>query len=163
MDVGSDPQINNMNTCQNNASNKFMTTPEPDRLIVKKEINMSKSQPSLWYKDLKSTSLEGKNQSLDKKDNKSLRFADKDIMKKKLIRSRSSGAKYSRFRDKYKQSNLNKAVSFNNSDTNLKDKLVKHPNQSGSVDTGSDFDDTPLSDWASEEAACDEEVRQLHV
>ena len=116
-------------------------------------MNLSKSQPSLQFRDVRAGSLELKNKSLDLKDNDHPR----DIIRHKLMRSRSSGAKYSRFRDKYKQSNLNKSAGVNNSEGNLsKGKLGK---SQGSTEGGSDVEDLPLSDWGSEEAACDEEVR----
>ncbi|CAL1528276.1 unnamed protein product [Lymnaea stagnalis] len=159
MDVGSDPQLNNMNTSMPDVWDKFK---EAHKSVCKTDNGISRSQPSL--KDLKSGSLDGKTEgSLDSKDGAlpGEHLAARDRIKHKLLRSRSSGAKYSRFRDKYKQSNLNKAVHLNNSETNVSKERMKRSNQTGSNETGSDIDESLCSDWGSEEAACDLEVKMI--
>lgn len=160
MDVGSDPQLNNMNTGLNNDMwEKLKELQKPE---CKPDHNISRSQPSL--KDIKASSLEGKTGgSLDSKESSTTgeRLPARDRIKHKLLRSRSSGAKYSRFRDKYKQSNLNKVVQLNGSETSLSREKLKKSSQPGSNETGSDVDESILSDWGSEEAACDLEVKMI--
>ncbi|GFO41856.1 voltage-dependent t-type calcium channel subunit alpha [Plakobranchus ocellatus] len=143
-----------------------------------------RSQPSL--KDLKSGGPSGADRtsgSLDSSnpsrtgDISSAACSDRviparDRFKHKLLRSRSSGAKYSRFREKYKQSNLNNNGHLNTSDTSLaKEKggsiggkqrgAAAGSNRTGSNDTGSDVEESLFSDWGSEEAACDLEVKMI--
>ncbi|XP_059138724.1 voltage-dependent T-type calcium channel subunit alpha-1G-like isoform X5 [Physella acuta] len=159
MDVGSDPQLNNMNTSMPDVWDKFKET---HKVICNSDNGISRSQPSL--KDIKNDSLDGKSGgSLDSKDGAvpGERMPARDRIKHKLLRSRSSGAKYSRFRDKYKQSNLNKASNHITSDGSLSKEKLKKSNQTGSNETGSDIDESLCSDWGSEEAACDLEVKMI--
>lgn len=156
MDVGSDPQLNNMNM---GASDMWEKIREVNKLQHKPDQSISRSQPSL--KDTKGGPLEGNaGGSLDSKESATTcdRLPAKDRIKHKLLRSRSSGAKYSRFRDKYKQS---KAGQQNNSEISLSKEKLKKSNQTGSNETGSDMEDSVLSDWGSEEAACDLEVKMI--
>ncbi|XP_055877041.1 voltage-dependent T-type calcium channel subunit alpha-1G-like isoform X8 [Biomphalaria glabrata] len=158
MDVGSDPQLNNMNSSMPDVWDKFSDT---QKAVSKPESGIFRSQPSL--KDTKMGSLEGKSGgSLDLKEGvlPGECLPARDRIKHKLLRSRSSGAKYSRFRDKYKQSNLNKVVHQASSDVASKE-LLKRSNLTGSNETGSDVDESLCSDWGSEEAACDLEVKMI--
>ncbi|XP_071106235.1 voltage-dependent T-type calcium channel subunit alpha-1G-like isoform X3 [Haliotis cracherodii] len=98
------------------------------------------------------------------------------LLKKHMLRSRSSGAKYSRFRDKY----LPRAVSSSDttgtdtgasplirtsttktSETNITRSKDELKTQQSSGETGSDLDDSLINDWAELEAACDEEVMKI--
>ena len=206
MDVGSDPQLNNLplnsslpDVCNGHGTSKPRSGLPPYYPHCQQHIQQQqqqiqqlyrsrnqdrtaiyRSQPSL--KDMKSNaSLRPTSGSLDSSntsktgDFSSVTYSDhatpaRDRIKHKLLRSRSSGAKYSRFRDKYKQSNLNKTL--NNSDTSLaKEKgpasggkqrgAASGSNRTGSNDTGSDVEESLFSDWGSEEAACDLEVKMI--
>ncbi|KAL8610477.1 hypothetical protein ACOMHN_060397 [Nucella lapillus] len=84
--------------------------------------------------------------------------------KQRLLRSRSSGAKYSRFRDKYKremhgEDNPMACAMLDSAGPRARDRL--RGAQCGSVDTASDMEDSLISHWAEEEAACDEEVMMI--
>ncbi|KAH9513030.1 Voltage-dependent T-type calcium channel subunit alpha-1H [Bulinus truncatus] len=158
MDVGSDPQLNNLNASMPDVWDKFV---DAQKSVSKTDSGISRSQPSL--KDMKNGSLDGKTGgSLDSKDGSvpGERLPARDRIKHRLLRSRSSGAKYSRFRDKYKQSNLNKVVHQNSSEAASKE-LVRRSTLTGSNETGSDVDESMCSDWGSEEAACDLEVKMI--
>ena len=210
MDVGSDPQLNNLpfNSslpdvyngqgngkprsglppyyphCQQHIQQHQQQIQQLYRNRNQDKTALYRSQPSL--KDMKfgpggnlrpaSGSLDSSNTSKTG-DFSSVTHSDRatparDRIKHKLLRSRSSGAKYSRFRDKYKQSNMNKTAQLNNSDTSLaKEKgsasggrargAASGSNRTGSNDTGSDVEESLFSDWGSEEAACDLEVKMI--
>lgn len=162
MDVGSDPSLNNINTSIPDMwGNLSKESPKPEQ---RTSPNMSKSQPSLQLKDFRTGSMDSKPGSLDSKEGVVVagdRLPARERIKHKLLRSRSSGAKYSRFRDKYKQSNLNKMSTQHSSDTSLSKEKPKLSGKMGSIETGSDIDDSQFSDWGSEEAACDEEVKMI--
>ncbi|KAK7113083.1 hypothetical protein V1264_012439 [Littorina saxatilis] len=84
--------------------------------------------------------------------------------KQRLLRSRSSGAKYSRFKDKYKRekSGEDNPAAQPMIDPNLRRSKERLRNsQCGSGETGSDLEDSLMSNWADEEAACDEEVKMI--
>ena len=84
--------------------------------------------------------------------------------KQRLLRSRSSGAKYSRFKDKYKREKCGEdnPVAQSMVDWNLQRSKERLRNsQCGSGETGSDMEDSLISNWADEEAACDEEVKMI--
>lgn len=85
-------------------------------------------------------------------------------LKQRLLRSRSSGAKYSRFRDKYKRekSGEDNPATQPMIDWGLRrSKERLRSSQCGSGETGSDMEDSLISNWADEEAACDEEVKMI--
>ena len=84
--------------------------------------------------------------------------------KQRLLRSRSSGAKYSRFKDKYKREKFGEdnPAAQPMIDWGLqRSKERLHSSQCGSGETGSDMEDSLISNWADEEAACDEEVKMI--
>nr|KAG5713418.1 hypothetical protein BaRGS_024966 [Batillaria attramentaria] len=85
-------------------------------------------------------------------------------LKQRLMRSRSSGAKYSRFKDKYKKEKCgedNPAAQPMIEWSLRRSKERLRSSQCGSGETGSDLDDSIISNWADEEAACDEEVKMI--
>ena len=154
MDVGSDPSIDSGG--QHNAAylDQSKEGVKQIKISPKNNMNLSKSQPSL------NSNVPTSKQSWCNSKNRSLEYnaqssQDRPNVREILPRSRSSGARYSRFREKYKQSNVGKG---SNADVNKGEKPNHSIGRGSSETTGSDVDDLHLSDWGSEEAACDEEV-----
>ena len=115
----------------------------------------------------------------------------KGLHRRFLLRSKSSGAaKYSRFRDRYLArtksplaqeacsdvkatkseeevplTKLTPKISKDNKENSSQQQQQQHPQQQqqqhSSGETGSDLDDSLISDWAELEAACDAEVKNI--
>ncbi|KAL8568788.1 hypothetical protein ACOMHN_036972 [Nucella lapillus] len=88
-------------------------------------------------------------------------------LKHRLLRSRSSGARYSRFKEKYKmekngQDNAAAAQPLTSQWSVGRSTERLRNSQCGSGETGSDMEDSLIiAQWADEEAACDAEVKMI--
>ena len=156
MDMGSDSQLHQQHhSSVPNVWEKFEEEKAKSQLQRPKNLQgISQSQPTL-------ADLLPKADSLDSDPgHKTPRLR----LKQRLLRSRSSGAKYSRFKDKYKREKFGEDNPTTQPmiDWGLRrSKERLRSSQCGSGETGSDMEDSLISNWADEEAACDEEVKMI--
>ncbi|XP_025084578.1 voltage-dependent T-type calcium channel subunit alpha-1G-like isoform X7 [Pomacea canaliculata] len=149
MDMGSDSQIHHGSVPNVWEKVKEESVPKPDLKKPKNIQGISQSQPSLAFP--KPDSLESEPD----------RKTPRQRLKQRLLRSKSSGAKYSRFRDKYKHEKCGEAAQPMMDKNIARSKEKLRNSQCGSGETGSDLEDSLISNWADEEAACDEEVKMI--